>query len=143
MNGLSPASRVGGDAALARSCRPEEAAREARQAALEPVRSSDQPCSGRGLGGQPGGQGRHHYRPGNPGNRQSLADLDPDLHGDMTGRRQVPVEHDIAAALDPGPPQAGPDFIEHPRHWPGNRSHVVAAATTAIGRRGWTATETS
>ena len=43
MNGLSPASRVGGDATLARSCRPEEAAREVRQAALEPVRSSDQP----------------------------------------------------------------------------------------------------
>ena len=43
MDGLSPASRVGGDAALARSGRPEEAAREVRQAALEPVRSSDQP----------------------------------------------------------------------------------------------------
>jgi hypothetical protein len=30
-----------------------------------------------------------------------------------------------------------------PRHWPGNRSHVVVAATAAIGRRGWAATDTT
>ena len=38
-----PAARLARAEALARSGRPEEAAREVRQAALEPVRSSDQP----------------------------------------------------------------------------------------------------
>src|SRR5580704_3538193 len=65
----------------------------------------------RGPGGQPGRQGRHRDR---SGHRQRFTHLDPYLHGDVAGGRQVAVEHDVAAALDPGLPQAGPYLIEHP-----------------------------
>jgi len=47
--------------------------------------------------------------------RKRLIDLDPDLHANLVGFWQIPVEHDIAAALDPGPAQAGVDLVEHPR----------------------------
>ncbi|WP_219468491.1 hypothetical protein [Nonomuraea rhizosphaerae] len=75
-----------------------------------------------------------------PGQRARPRQLDP--HLDV--RDVVQVEHDVrAAALHPARPQARPHLVQEPPHNPGNSCHVVAAATTAVGRAATSSTLTS